>query len=297
MKSMCKYIFSVEEKIQYCLWDIFITYSFLNKFIIYTFSCAGVCPATLFEYVCTSWHWERSAVNSHFVICILFLIDGKNLKTSTSWQRSELWHLTFLILFGWRLALLFFTTTEGFLWLLFNICNWGWWYLPWGEWCGSWIKEKWVLLIGLLTWLQPAVEVEDDHNETSQTQGKDHPSDFGFPHPESLEMTNKPSTILPGSLRKTSSICPGGGVYLITDMSIDPARWPPLLLISLHILGRPVRKTQRRWREGAKQTSQAAVQAALSGRSASHRGSLKLQQTGRASASRGRRSICVMGTR
>lgn len=35
------------------------------------------------------------------------------------------------------------------------------------------------VLIKLLTWLQIAVEVEDDHDEASQTQGKNHPNDSG----------------------------------------------------------------------------------------------------------------------
>lgn len=36
-----------------------------------------------------------------------------------------------------------------------------------------------------LTWLQTAVKVEDDHEETAQTQGKNQPVHFWFSHAES----------------------------------------------------------------------------------------------------------------
>lgn len=78
----------------------------------------------------------------------------------------------------------------------------------------------------LLTWLQAAVEVEDDHNETSQAQGKNHPSDFRLPHPQSLETTEQPGRVLgPGFMRSgRCSRRAAAGVYFITDRSIDPAR-------------------------------------------------------------------------
>jgi len=52
----------------------------------------------------------------------------------------------------------------------------------------------------MLTWPQTAVKVVDDHNETSQTQGKNH--HFGCPHPEPLETTEKPNRIPPGFMRQ-----------------------------------------------------------------------------------------------
>lgn len=63
----------------------------------------------------------------------------------------------------------------------------------------SQIKEEFMVL----TWLQAAVKEEDDHNETSQTQGETHPSDFGFPHAESLQGSCEREAVLmcfsPGS--------------------------------------------------------------------------------------------------
>lgn len=38
---------------------------------------------------------------------------------------------------------------------------------------------------GVLTWLQTAVKVKDDHEETAQTQGKNQPLDVWFSHAES----------------------------------------------------------------------------------------------------------------
>lgn len=74
----------------------------------------------------------------------------------------------------------------------------------------------------LLTWLQAAVEVEDDHDETSQAQGKDHANDFRLPHPQSLEAAEKPGRVLgPGFMRSGRR---SRRVYFITDRSIDPAR-------------------------------------------------------------------------
>lgn len=56
----------------------------------------------------------------------------------------------------------------------------------------------------MLTWLQTAVEVEDDHDEAAQTQGENQPNDFGFPHPECSGATREPSRLLPGFLRERS---------------------------------------------------------------------------------------------
>lgn len=53
----------------------------------------------------------------------------------------------------------------------------------------------------LPTWPQIAVKVKDDHNEASQTQGKNHPNDFRFPHPESVERTEQQSQVLPAFMR------------------------------------------------------------------------------------------------
>lgn len=73
----------------------------------------------------------------------------------------------------------------------------------------------------ILTWLQTAVKVEYDHDETSQGQGKNHPDHSGFPHPESLW---KPP-------RSRAQSCQGSGelhgfcrVYFTGRGSIDPAR-------------------------------------------------------------------------
>lgn len=43
-----------------------------------------------------------------------------------------------------------------------------------------WLREQRVL-----TWLQAAVEVNDDHDETAQTHGKHQPDDLLLPHPDS----------------------------------------------------------------------------------------------------------------
>lgn len=43
-----------------------------------------------------------------------------------------------------------------------------------------WLREQRVL-----TWLQAAVEVNDDHDETAQTHGKHQPHDLLLPHPDS----------------------------------------------------------------------------------------------------------------
>lgn len=76
----------------------------------------------------------------------------------------------------------------------------------------------------MLTWLQAAVEVEDTHKETAETQGKDHLNDFVFPHPEGRGWAGGgrpgagPTPVGFPATNYLDSVC------FITDKSIDPAR-------------------------------------------------------------------------
>lgn len=68
----------------------------------------------------------------------------------------------------------------------------------------------------MLTWLEAAVKVKDDHQETAQTQGKNQPDDFWFSHAESWGGPGEPNR-----LRLETNCC---SFYFITDKSIDPTR-------------------------------------------------------------------------
>lgn len=46
----------------------------------------------------------------------------------------------------------------------------------------------------MLTWLEAAVKVKDDHQETAQTQGKNQPDDFWFSHAESWGVGGDPGS-------------------------------------------------------------------------------------------------------
>lgn len=75
----------------------------------------------------------------------------------------------------------------------------------------------------VLTCLQAAVKVKDDHQETAQTQGKNQPHDLCFSHAESWGWGGVgwggPGE--PDRLRLETNCC---SFYFITDKWIDPTR-------------------------------------------------------------------------
>lgn len=70
----------------------------------------------------------------------------------------------------------------------------------------------------VLTRLQTAVKVQDDHEETAQTQGKNQPLDVWFSHAESAGESGGRGSRTDSGWKQTSSL------YFITDKSIDPTR-------------------------------------------------------------------------
>lgn len=49
----------------------------------------------------------------------------------------------------------------------------------------------------MLTWLQAAVEVNDDHDETAQTHGKHQTDDLLLPHPDSSGVDRRAESTTP----------------------------------------------------------------------------------------------------
>lgn len=84
--------------------------------------------------------------------------------------------------------------------------------------------------IKVLTWLQAAVKVQDDHQEAAQAQGKNQPHHFCFSHAENCGgEAGEPKPL------RLETNC--SSFYLITDKSMEPRRWPLSLRVRLCILG------------------------------------------------------------
>lgn len=148
-------------------------------------------------------------------------IDGKNLLAEACWQTDGIkcnliWYNEYRFYWVIQLDLFFASSFKMF---------------------KKEKKRKMCVDLFVLTWLQTAVEVEDNHEETAQTQGKNHPNDFGFPHPE----CSGRARFLPGFLRERGCFV----AYFITDKSIALTRWP-LLLVVPYILRHPVRGDEGR---------------------------------------------------